>query len=232
MALSMGRTTMRQRGCAFVLTGLAALCHAGMAQAALAFSGPVTVSLIAPGGLTSDGGATVLSDPIDVSQAVLPGATISPETGGDIGGGFMLPSEFITLDGTSILLRVAQGSSDGTTGYLGTGGEHARYAFTGLNVAGEAISGLTFSAVDFGGGITGVDNLASLPDAIRLTSPHSVVLELDQLHFVDRGNGESNNFANFRIDLQTTPVPEPSASWLMLTGLAGLGLAVRRRSGG
>lgn len=213
------------------VSALLALSALSAAQAAT-FSGPIAVSLIAPGGLTSDG-VTVTPDPLNLTQNLPVGGSITPGDGGDIGG-FMLPLESISTSDTSILVRVAEGASNGTTGYLGSGGQHARYQFDGLNITGQLITGLTFSATDnFGAGsFVGVSNLPALTaaNAIRLTSAHSIVLELDQIHFVDRGQGESNNFADLRINLVTSAVPEPGASALSLFGLLAMGgWCMRRR---
>lgn len=212
--------------CVRLLAGLALACAVtwpGLAQAA-SFRGPVTVSLIAPGGTTFDG-STLSGGPLNLGQTVAAGGQILPGDGGDIGN-FMLFSESITLSGTSILVRVAQGASDGSTGYLGSGGEHARYVFNGLDVAGEQITGLSYGLKDnFGAGsFVGASNAAALVsgDVVKLASAHSVVLTLDQIRFADRGQGESANFVDFRIDLKTTPVPEPGSGALALVGLAGL----------
>lgn len=211
---------------AFVL----ALSAASLAQAA-SFSSTIDVSLLAPGGITSDG-INIDPTPLDFLQSVSPSGQILPGIGGAISG-FMLPLESITISGTSILVRVAEGASNGTTGYLGAGGQHARYVFDNLGVNGQTITGLAFSAFDnfAPSGFVGVDNLPTLNNhnAIRLLSPHSVVLELDEIHFVDRGQGQSNNFADFRIDIQTAPVPEPASGALALVGLLSLGLARKLR---
>lgn len=230
MASSVAPLAARLRVPLSCLFGVLAL--APLSALALTFSGPVTVNLVAPGGLSSDGGTTLASGPISLSQITDASGRIRPGDGGDVGG-FMLPAESITLSDTSILVRVAQGSSDGTTGYLGSAGQHARYEFTGLDVAGMVITGLSFSAADnFGTGSgTGLSNLPFLTaaNAIRLSSPSSVVLELDQLHFVDRGQGESNNFADFRLDLQITPIPEPVSIALGIAGLGAMALLRARR---
>lgn len=200
---------------------------------AASFSGPVNVSLIAPGGVTFDG-STLSGGPMNLSQNILPGSQILPGDGGDIGN-FMLPSESIALSGTSILVRVAQGSSDGSTGYLGRGAEHARYVFNGLDVAGAQITSLSYGLRDnFGAGsFVGASNAAALigADVVKLGSAHSVVLELDQIRFADRGLGESANFVDFRIELHTKPVPEPASGALALMGLCAVGLARARRLG-
>ena len=60
-------------------------------------------------------------------------------------------------------------------------------------------------------------------------SPHSFEVNLDQIKFRDRGLGESNNFLDFRIDMVTSAVPEPSTAILALLGLTVLGLRQRTR---
>lgn len=208
-----------------------ALAAASVAQAA-SFSDPVAVSLLAPGGTTD--GVNISTDPLSRQQDLTPASPILPsENPANQIGNFMLPLESITLSGTSILVSIAQGASNGTTGYLGTAGQHASYVFDNLNVAGSVITGVTFTAYDgFGNsGFVGVSNLPTLTsnNFIRLGSSHSVVMDIDELQFVNRGQGESNNFANFRIDVQTAPVPEPAVSALALAGLLALGLARKTR---
>lgn len=192
------------------------------AQAAL--STDVTVKLIAPGGLQGD------STPIDLTQ-VAPLATgiLAANLGGsgDISG-MMLDNEKIVFSGNSIELRVAAGFDDGlgnfSTGYLGSGGSHARYVLSGLDIAGQTIVGFSAYAFDgFGNaGFAGLLSPANPTDTIQLLSPSSVSFNLDDLQFKDRGLGGSGNFAEFRIDLVTQPVPEPSTLALFVAG----GLAV------
>ncbi|NVL83648.1 PEP-CTERM sorting domain-containing protein, partial [Escherichia coli] len=81
------------------------------------------------------------------------------------------------------------------------------------------------------GSFVGISNLAAFTagNGIQLSSPHSVVLALDQIHFADRGQGESNNFATFRIDLQTAPVPEPATAALAIIGLVAMGMSRQLR---
>lgn len=210
------------------LAGLLALSAASVAHAAN-YSGPLTVSLLAPGGITSDG-VTIDPSPLDLTQSLTPGGQIVPGDGGSIGG-FMLPAEFIKNVGTSFQLRVSQGASNGTTGYLGLGAQHARYQFDGLDISGFAITGLSYSLKDnfLTTGTSGASNETALitGQVVKLLSPHSFEVNLDQIKFRDRGLGESNNFVDFRIDVVTTAVPEPSTAALALLGVVLLGLRQR-----
>lgn len=199
---------------------------------AASFAQPVEVTLSAPGGL-SDGTTVVDPSVVLLSENLAPGSTINASNSVDIGS-FMLPNESITLSDTSILVRIAQGASDGSTGYLGAGGQHASYTFGNLSVAGQKITGLSLSFGDnfTSGGFVGLSNLPDLTAAnwIRLSTPTSVTLDIDTLRFKDRGTGESNNFADIRINLQLEAVPEPQTWALMLMGMAVLGVAARRRA--
>jgi len=109
---------------------------------AASFAQPVTVTLSAPGGLW-DGTAITEPGPITESDSLAPDASILPGDDTIIGGEFLLPSEFISLVGTEIHIRLAQGSSDGGTGYLGAAGVPATYTFSGLSVTGQNIVGRT-----------------------------------------------------------------------------------------
>ena len=193
----------------------------GPAHAAL--DSPVAVSLIAPGGLAID------PTPIDATDSIDPIVGVAAGDSSTIGSTFMLPGESIQFVDNSILLHVAAGyESAGTisTGYLGAGGVHARYAFDNLSVAGRAIVGVNVFAFDgfgdagFSGAVSGI--------GVTLATPHSVVFNLDDLVFTDRGNGASNAFGEFRIDLLTRAVPEPSTWAMLLLGLAGLGIGTYR----
>ena len=172
------------------------------------------------------------------SQWVTPGAgvEISAGDGSPIGANMLAATfpELIDFSGDSILLRVYAGSADGgilTTGALGTATQHARYEFSGLQVPGQMIVGLSMGTSDgFAfSGFSGVASPASPGAYIHLVNPGSVSFDLDTLTFKDRGNGQSEAFAEFRIDLATTPVPEPSIGALLFAGLLLLGTVRRAR---
>jgi hypothetical protein len=185
---------------------------------------PVSVSLIAPGGIIDD------DIPISFVQEVADlGTGIAAGDGGEIGE-FMLTGEAIRFDGQSILLHVAAGGEDGgalVTGFLGLGGEPARYEFSGLQVPGQVIVGLEVYAFDGYGtnGMSGVLGGVSVTHA----GPGTVVFRLDELVFADRGTGSGDAYGEFRIDLVTVPVPEPATAAFMLAGLALVGAVLRRR---
>lgn len=208
---------------------LAGLLTAVSAHANL--SGPLTVKLIAPGGIIGD------ATPVSASDVVTPGSGIEISTGDgtNIGAWMLTPNglpEQIDFSGNSILVRVAAGNVDASgnpvTGYLGRGVDHAHYEFDGLSVAGATIIGFNLGAADgfTFTGFNGVASPASPSSYIHLVSPSQIVFDLDTLVFKDRGNGQSNDYAEFRIDLitnATPPVPEPAQYALMLGGLALLG---------
>jgi len=215
----------------------AALLALGNPAMAAGLSGNVTVTLTAPGGTTTDPTPISLSDTVAVSPATI---EITAGNGTHIGAQMLtsptpingtIPlytataSEFIDFNGKSIYVRLLSHSVDAlgvnTTGYLGSGSGHARYEITGLDVPGEIITGLSYVVGDNFSN-SGTIGLSPLPPAsfIHLTSNTSLVFELDQLTFTDRELGSASNYAEFRLDLQTTAVPEPEALALMVAGLA------------
>jgi len=175
----------------------------------------------------------VIGDPtvVDLSDSVLVGAgiEISAGDGSNIGNGIMLPNESIDFGASSIAVRLQAGNTIAggipVTGYE----SNARYIFSGLDFSGAAIIGINFSV-----GASQIANLAALGSSwITLADPHTVFMNLADIQFVDHGSGESNNFANVTINLQTEQaavVPEPATWLLLMSGLAGLAL-VRRGKG-
>lgn len=203
---------------------------AGLTQAAT-LAQPVTVTLSAPGGLW-DGTQVTEPGPITVSDVVSPEGSILPNDASTIGDEFLLPNEFISLVGTEIHLRLGQSATDGSTGYLGAAGVPATFTFSGLAVAGQTIVGLSLGFHDgFGAsGTIGIDNLPALTASnwIRLTNASTVAVNLDTLRFLNRESSDGVNFADIRIVLQTTPVPEPETWALVLGGVLAAGLMRRR----
>lgn len=209
-----------------------ALCS----QSALAnFQSDITVKLIAPGGIVSS------PAPISVSQLVTTAnfATGITAAGGGPVGSWMLNAEEITFSGNSIHVRSYAGDDTGgvlTTGYLGSGGQHARYEFDGLSIAGKTIVGVNIFAFDgyADSGVTGL--LGSASSLVHYIDTDTISLDLDSIVFADRGTGTSNAHADFRIDLITRDatdpggtVPEPAT--LALFAIAALGAGVARRRG-
>jgi len=223
-----------------VLSVMAVLAGIALVESAHAdLLNPVTVDLIAPGGLTTDGtpGGTD-STPLNLTQTAslasgIKAGNLDAADPGPIGGpsGYMLDDEQISFVGNSILLRIAAGEQTAGnqffTGYLGAGGEHARYEFSNLAIAGQTITGFNVFGFD-GYGDTGFEGAIgpSPKSLVRLINPNTISFDLDTLEFKDRG-GPSYNFAEFRIDLITSAVPEPSGA---LMALSGLGLLALRRS--
>lgn len=194
------------------------------------FASDITVKLLAPGGFPSD------STPIALSQTVTVANLADGVLAGNLGGTgvisvAMLDNERVSFVGNAIHIRAGVGDSTGgiwTTGYLGSGGNQARYEISGLSITGQAITG--FSVYAFDGyatsGTTGLLSPADPTGLVQLSGGNTVSFNLDSLVFMHRAGGESDSYAEFRIDLLTTPVPEP-ATWLLLAG--GL-LLLRRRA--
>ena len=209
---------------------------------------PISVSLLAPGGITGDTTPVAATGSVSYGAPILTDAT-QPVT--DIRFWLLNNSaasaEQISLNGDSIQIRAAQGVDNGTTGYLGLGGQHARYEFTGLAKTGFTITGFTVSSFD-GFGISGFNGLASglgvsFIDTNADLAPDKLIFNLDDLVFVDRLGGNSLNFADFRIsilsiaDIVPPPppppngVPEPGTVALFAGALFALRFAMRQRAG-
>lgn len=206
------------------------------------FVSDITVRLIAPGGFEGD--PTPISEQQVVTVANL-ATGLQAGSAGPISGTWMLASEEITFVGESIRVRSFAGyddfSSGGTsitTGYLGSGGSHARYEFDGLSITGKTITGFTVSAFDnyADSGFVGLTS-PSAASLVHLIDADTISLDLDSILFVNRGGGTSLANAFFRIDLITRDngtdpgnrIPEPATLALVLAAALGAG-AVRRRA--
>jgi hypothetical protein len=205
----------------------------GSLSAQADFAGDVTVRLVAPGGLAFD------TTPIDLSQTVAFADLASGVRAANLGGsgdvsGFMMDDERVFFSGNSIFIRAAAGDFTGgvsTTGYLGANGSPARYEIGGLSITGQVITGFTAYAFDgfATSGFTGLQSPGSPASLVQLTNASTLSFDLSSIVFAPRQGGQSGDYAEFRIDLLTTPVPEP-ATWLLLAcGLAPL-LRRSRRS--
>ncbi len=203
------------------LATLLTLLPALPAQAAL--SDTITVTLSAPAGVETD------PTPITLVQAAPLASGILAAAQGGAGeiSEFMLDFEQIRFSGDSILVRVGSASADGLHSGYAAG---AHYQISGIAMPGFTITGIAVQAFD-GYEASGSSGLApgllassfvsgnAGFSALRFTLDESLVL-------LDRGQGGSYNFAEFRIDLLSQPVPEP-AQWLLMA--AGLGLLAMRR---
>jgi hypothetical protein len=214
-----------------LIGGLALALASWSAQAD--FASDITVRLVAPGGLTYD------TTPLDLSQTVPVADLANGVRAGNLGGSgdvsdFMLDDERVFFTGNSILIRAAAGDFTGgvsTTGYLGANGSPARYEISGLAITGQVITGFTAYAFDgFAmSGFTGLQSPGSPASLVQLTNPTTLSFDLSSIVFMPRLGGQSGDYAEFRIDLLTTPVPEP-ATWLLLAGGLLLLLLLLRRS--
>ena len=206
------------------------------------FQSSITVKLIAPGGIVGD------DTPINEQQVVAPadfGTGITYSGGGAVGS-WLLDNEEITFVGETIRVRSFAGDpAGGLTGYLGAGGEHARYVFDGLSIAGKTIIGLSVTTFDgyAASGISGLANPLSAASLVQLIDTDTVSLYLDDIVFADRGIniGNSLDHADFLITLLTQDngtdpggpgnrVPEPATLALFLVAALGAGAARRRRA--
>lgn len=220
----------------WLVRGIVLSCAAIFTLPAMAnLVSPITVNLLAPGGYTD--GTITDTTPISFTQTVDYGSPITSAGSGAISG-FMLTDEQIALSLDSILIRAVQGDSLGGTGYLGFSGNHALYRFNGLSITGRTITG--FNVYDFDGyGTSGFTGLTS-GLGVSLVGD-TLTFNLDDLLFFDRGLGQSNNFADFRIDILSTPntpspppngVPEPGSLILVTSALFALWPASNRRLNG
>lgn len=214
---------------------IAALALGAVAVAHASLSSPISVSLLAPGGYTTDGTpSNTDTTPISAIDSVTASQSITPGDGSNIGA-WMLATESISFFGNSILLDIAAGAADAntgalTTGYLGVTGEHARYVFASLDIAGSTITG-------FDGSFTGLSSPLALADFVTLIDAHTLSVDLDSLIFTNPGTGQSNGLAQVTINLLTQSgggngngggtVPEPATPALVAVALLA-GVGVRR----
>lgn len=220
-----------------------AAATAALSSQAGALTGPITVTLDAPGGFT-DGTSTnttpiLLTDPVDVGTGILPG------DGSNIGA-FMLSTESILFgDPTQdIILTLGSGAENGgvlTTGLLGANGIPARYVFSGLAIANEIITGVLISGVN----VLSPTDLGTLL-TFDAGNPGTLSIDIDTLS-IGNTAGSGLSFATITLDLQTcvrgtpncgdstggggdNPLPEPASMALVLAGLACLPVWRRRLS--
>lgn len=212
------------------------------------FQSSISVSLIAPGGVTG-----AVGTPINELQVVAPldfGTGITAAGGGPVGS-WMLADEQITFVGDTIRVRSFAGDTnaggDSITGYFGAGGQHARYVFDGLSIAGQTIIGYSVTAYDnfAASGTVGLANPASLASLVQLIDADTVALYLDDIVFADRGIniGNSLDHADFLITLITqansgggggggggtgNTLPEPATLALFMVAALGARAARRR----
>lgn len=170
--------------------------------------------------------------------------------------GFAGETKAATLDFTGITgnqgteLNLPNATLTATTGvvFAGTGaaGEADGFCFTNASVSrcegdGEisfasTINNLTFDldAFDPGDDVTisaflGASLLGSLSFAANGLADFTGFGALDRLVFTDNSTGFGFGFSTFSFDEITGVVPLPAGMVLMLTGVAGLGFAGRRR---
>lgn len=210
------------------------------------FQSDITVKLIAPGGIIGD------TTPISVSQLVNTAnfATgIHTGDGGNVGS-WMLAGEEVTFVGETIRVRAFAGDvtvSGSVTGYLGLFGDHARYEFDGLSIAGKTIVGLSVTAFDgyAASGFSGLAPSVSAASLVHLIDADTVSFYLDDILFKDRGInvGSSEDHADFLITLITrdnstgpgptdpgNTVPEPASLALFMVAALGASAVRRRRA--
>lgn len=214
---------------------LAGLATSGSAQAA--FDGPVTISLLSPGGVVGDTSNTInIFDQVSGAD----GLKLSPGDGSNIGG-WMLSLEQISFQNQSIQIRIGVGAvlNEGSpneqwvTGYLGDSSGHARYQFSNLNLTGKTIVGLSITDKDgfLGTGFSGLVSPSTPSSYVHLLSGNSLSMDLDSLVFKNRSTGQSGGYADISIQLITQAVPEPASAALLLGGGLLLAAGLRKRQG-
>lgn len=235
------------------LLGAAALTLCSLSAQA-GFVSDVSITLIAPGGFTD--GTILDTTPITAQQTVpLAGLVNGIQVGdpGVISGVWMVTHEKIFFEDDSIKLRIGVGDDTTgglyTTGYLGSGGNHARYQFDGLGITGKTIIGVALYAWDGfgttdGGTGSGLANPAVLSSLAHFIDADTVTFDLDTLAIAKRIAGSSSNYADFRIQLLTqdngtgpgpgptdpgNQLPEPASLALFMVAALGAA-AVRRRA--
>jgi hypothetical protein len=203
------------RGAAVLAVVAAALVGAGQARAAI--DSPVSVSLLAPGGIIGLPGA------IDVTDVVAPADGIIVSDSTTIGGLWMLPGESISFVGNTIHLVVAGGqtnpSNEWVTGYLGQGVQHASYVFNDLSIGGAPIGSFSESHTA---------QVAS-GTSVQLTGPHQITFNLDGLIFSPPTGASPYPYGEFTLSLVAQPVPEPASLALVMAGLLAVAGRVRAR---
>lgn len=216
-----------------------ALAVAAVLPAQAAPTSPVQVTVFVPGGYTgvsADGFS--LTDTLAVADLAT-GIYAGLETSniGSTDSNFMVTGEFVRFNGNSIEAHVAAGAGL-STGLFSIDSDRARYEFDGLAIAGKVITGITvygFDGFDTSGA-SGLDPSLDVTDFATFDGVDMVTLFIDELLvFLDRGAGEGDNFAEFRIDLLTRDadvdpptVPEPASAALALSALLALAWTRRR----
>jgi hypothetical protein len=204
------------RGTAVLALVAAGLVGAGQARAAI--DSPVSVSLVAPGGIINTPGA------IDVTEVVATADGIVVGDSTTIGSVWMLPGESISFVGDTIHLVVAGGqtaNNEWVTGYLGQGAQHASYVFNDLSIGGAPIGSFSES---HSGQVTG-------GTSVQLTGPHQITFNLDGLTFSPPTDPLAYPYplGDFTLSLVAQPVPEPASLALVAAGLLAVAGRVRAR---
>jgi hypothetical protein len=212
---AMNLSTAMLRGSAAWALVTATLAFTVSAHAAL--NTPVTVSLVAPGGVIGTPGAINVTDVVSTASGITVGDSTS------IGSLWMLPGESISFIGNTIRVVVAGGQTNANnvwvTGYLGQGTEHASYVFDNLSIGGAPIASFTESHT---GQVTG-------GASVQLTGANQITFNLDALTFSAPTGASPYPYADFTLSLVAQPVPEPGSMALIAAGLLAMACRVRAR---